>query len=177
MKIEVQGLDEAINLLEKLDKVINSEKLKIYIAKKSINEINKIARKKLDYNSNYIASNKYNILDNGILIYNDVQNQNGKYYSLIIEYGSGIYSELSHIGTTKTFKNSNYTYWLVPVESGSNLENYAFDIIDIKLEDGSIGSFYKVYGQEPKHIYTDASKIIENNLIKWTLDFIKKEMK
>ena len=177
MEIEVQGLDKALKLLEKFNKVILSDDLKIYLAKKSIEVINKIASERLDYNSNYIANNKFKLINNDILIYNDSKNSNGRNYSLIIEYGSGMYAELGHIGTTKTFENSGYVYWLVPVEDGSNLENYAFDVIDIKLEDGSVGSFYKVYGQEPKHIYTDAAKIIENNLSEWAKEFIDKEMK
>lgn len=177
MNIEVKGLDECIGLIQNLNKILNSKELFKYIAEESIKIINKNAKSKLSQYSNYINSNKYKLTDDGIEIYNDVQSETGKHYSLIIEYGSGIYAEMSHTGTSKTFLESGHVYWLVPVEEGSDLESYGFEVVDIDLGDGQVGSFYKVFGQEPKHIYTDAAKEIEKNLVNWTMQFIKQKLK
>lgn len=165
MTIEVTGLEEVINLLNDLDALMQSEKLKTYIAEKALEEINRIAKTKLSQNDNYINSNKYTLTDEGILIYNDVQAVDGSYYSLIIEYGSGTKAEGSY--------NTGKIYWYVPEEKGPNLENYNYK--SYTTESGE--KIYMVFGQSPKHIYTDASKIIEKNLTKWALEFIKKEMK
>lgn len=177
MEIEVKGLDKCIKMVQNLKNILNSKELFQYIAEKSIKIINRFAKSRLDQYSNYINSNKYKLTDNGIEIYNDVQSETGKHYSLIIEYGSGIYAEMAHIGDSKTFVESGYVYWLVPVEEGSNLENYGFEVIDIDLGKGQIGSFYKVFGQQAKHIYTDAAKEIEQNLVKWTNEYINKVLK
>lgn len=152
MNIEVKGLDECIKMLQKLKETLKSEELFKYIAEKSIKIINKYASERLENNSNYIEANKYDIISNGVIIHNDVKNPEGEYYSLIIEYGSGVYAELPHIGTTEEFIESNYTSWI----SGLGV---------------------RVTGQEAKHIYTDAAKEIEKNLSKWTSEFIKSKMK
>jgi hypothetical protein len=148
MEITVKGLDEIIQNLQDTQKLIKSNELKKYIAEQSIKEINKIAQERLSQNGNYISNNKYEIVDNGILIYNDVQNEDGFNYSLIIEYGSGTHAEIEHIGTTDEFIESDYTYWI----SGLGV---------------------RVSGQEPKHIYTDAAKIIEKKLSTWGSEFLK----
>lgn len=165
MTIEITGLDEALNLLEKLDSLCQSNELKEYIAERAIDEINKIAKSRLSTNDNYISNNKYKITKDGILIYNDVQAVDGSYYSLIIEYGSGTKAEGSY--------NTGKVYWYVPEEKGPNLKNYNYK--SYTTEDGE--TIYMVFGQKPKHIYNDASKIIENNITKWALDFIRKEIK
>lgn len=174
MNIEVKGLDECIKLIQNLDKILNSKELFKYIAEKSIKIINKDAKSKLSQYSNYIKSNNYKLTDDGVEIYNDVQSETGKHYSLIIEYGSGIYAEMAHTGNSKTFVESGHVYWLVPVEEGSGLESYGFQVVDIDLGNGQTGSFYKVFGQEAKHIYTDSAKEIEQNLVNWTKEYINK---
>lgn len=45
----------------------------------------------------------------------------GKVYTdgervLFVEYGTGTFAELPHIGKTKTFIESNYSMWLLPVD-------------------------------------------------------------
>lgn len=37
-------------------------------------------------------------------------------YASFLEFGTGTEAELEHIGTTKTFIESGYRYWLLPVE-------------------------------------------------------------
>lgn len=37
-------------------------------------------------------------------------------YASFLEFGTGTKAELEHIGTTKTFIESGYQYWLLPVE-------------------------------------------------------------
>lgn len=177
MGVKITGLDKCIKMIDNYSKIINSKELYEYIAKESIKVINKYAKSRLDNSSNYTSSNIYEISDKKIKISNEVKNSQGKYYSLIIEYGSGMYAEKPHFGDTKTFVESGYVYWLVPVEEGSNLESYGFEVVDIDLGDGQVNSFYKVFGQEPKHIYTDAAKEIEKNLVNWTMQFIKQKLK
>ena len=151
-EIEVKGLTEVIEYFKKLQNVVSSDKLKEYIAEKSIEEIKKISKERLANYSNYIESNKYEITKDGIRIYNDVQNDNS-HYSLIIEYGSGTKMDPSaeHFGDTPEFKASNYQWWIN-------------------------GLGFKVTGQEPKHIYTDAAKVIEKNISTWADEYIEREM-
>lgn len=149
--IKVEGTDEVLNSIKELQEIASSYSLKEYIAKKSIDEINKIATQRLSSSNNYINNNKYKITKNEIEIYNDVQTENGTYYSLIIEYGSGTFAEEEHIGETEAFIESGYEWW------------YGF------------GKHIKVHGQSPKHIYTDAGKIIEKNIKSWIEDYMKKE--
>ncbi len=40
-------------------------------------------------------------------------------YASFLEFGTGTYAQLPHIGTTKTFIDSNYAYWLLPKEKAS----------------------------------------------------------
>lgn len=174
MDIEVHGTEEILEYIEEIENKINSNDLKEYLAKKMLDIINQESENKIENNLTYTDHNKYEILDDGILIYNDVQNDDGEYYSLIIEYGSGIYAEGQPFHHTDSYENSGGLYWLVPVANGSSLERTTFPIIDIKLQDGSIGSFYKVYGQEAKHIYTDAAIKIEKELSNWIRDYIEK---
>lgn len=153
MTIEVKGLDEVINKLDKMEKVIKSQGLKNYIAEEAIKVINKIAEERLSQSGNYIKNNKYEITNEGILIYNDSKTDEGQNYSLIIEYGSGTYAEMEHIGQTPEFIESGYEWW------------YGF------------GKNIKVHGQSPKHIYNDAAKEIQKNISKWASEYIGKEIK
>ena len=148
--ITVTGTEHCIKTIEKIEQVIQSDNLKKYIAEKAIAVINRNAREKLEKNENYINHNKYNIKSNGIEIYNDVTNEQGVHYSLIVEYGSGIYAEKGHIGTSEEFINSNYQWW------------YGFC------------KKIKVHGQTPKHIYEDSAKIIERNLHRWVNEYLRK---
>lgn len=151
--IKSQGLTKAINMFKNLEKTLLSEKLYDFIAEKAIEEINKQAKDKLQTSDNYISNNKYERTDKGIVIYNDSATEDGFNYSLIIEYGSGAYAEMPHIGNTLEFVESNYEWW------------YAF------------GKNIVVHGQEPKHIYTDAAKIIRKEINSWITEFIESEMK
>lgn len=170
--IDITGIDEAIRLFNEIKDVISSNELKEYLAEKSIEEINKIAKQRLQNSENYIANNNYEILQDGVLIYNDIQSEDGTYISLIIEYGSGIHKEGEPFNHTNTYAATSGLYWLVPVESSSSLANTNYNIINIKGVE-----YYIVFGQYPKHIYTDAGKIIEKNIATWISEYIDKEMK
>lgn len=170
-EIKIQGTKKVIDKLNRVEEIIKSNDLKVYIAKKSIIAINRIAEERLSYDDNYIKSNKYTINDNSIVIYNDVENQNKEHYSLIIEYGSGLYAEKQHIGKTPMFLASGYMYWYVPEDEAPDLFAYPYE--RIQTEEGVL---YKVYGQTPKHIYEDAAKLIERNIARWIKEYIKKEL-
>lgn len=170
--IKSTGLDKAIKMFDKLGKTILSDKLLDYIAEKAIDEINKIAKEKLQTSENYIANNEYEKIDKGVVIYNNIQSEDGIYISLIIEYGSGIYKEGADFHHTSTYESSGGTYWLVPVENSNSLANTNYPIINIKGVE-----YYRVSAQQPKHIYTDAAKIIRRNVSKWVAQYIESEMK
>ena len=171
--INISGLDEAVNLLKKYQEIISSDGLKEYLAEKSIDEINKIANEKLQSSENYNANNKYKITDNGVVIYNEIQSQDGTYISLILEYGSGIYAEYEKFPKhTATYEKTGGVYWLVPVTSGSSLFNTDYEIITLES-----GDYFKVFAQTPKHIYTDAGKVIESKITTWIEEYIEKEIR
>lgn len=175
MNIEINliGLDNITKELEKIKKKINSKLLFDYLAKKSIDAINEIAEKKLQNSSNYKQHNKYELLDNGFMIYNDVSSVDGTYYSLIIEYGSGTKMSSDspgHIGQSNSFTNSGGKYWFVKADE-VDLSSYGFEAKHFK-SDGFEGDLYQVFGQEPKYIYTDAARIIQKNINKWFNEYI-----
>lgn len=167
LKITIHGLDRVIQKLENYEKIVTSPQLFEYLAKKSIRLINEEATKKLQYSNNYVAHNKYELINNGVIIYNDVQNVNGMHYSLIIEYGSGVKAEGEHIGTTSAFQNSGNTFWYVRAEE-VDLSQYGYATTTYNDTE-----LYRVYGQEPKHIYTDAKAKIRKNINKWLNEYIK----
>ena len=170
-EIEIQGTKQAINKINRIEEVSNSDDIKKYLAEKTIKVIDRLADERLYYDNNYKKSNKYEIYDDRIVIYNDVANENGQHYSLILEYGSGLYAEKQHIGTTKGFIASGYMYWYVPEEEAPELIEYPYERIETES-----GVLYKVYGQTPKHIYEDAAKLVERNMSRWIREYIKKEL-
>lgn len=65
------------------------------------------------------------------------------HYAPFLEYGTGIEAELPHIGTTKTFIKSGFTYWFLPVEKcDRDLPNQIITIGDKE--------FYLMFSQQPK---------------------------
>lgn len=178
LTITVEGTKQVIDKINKIEKLCNSNDIKEYLANKIISVINRLADERLSYDENYVKSNKYKIEKDGILVYNDVVNNSGEHYSLILEYGSGIYAEKKHIGETDTFKASGYMYWYVPEEKAPELAMYTdsengkgFEKIETPT-----GVLYKVYGQTPKHIYEDSAKVVERNVARWISEYIKKEL-
>lgn len=169
--IKIQGTKKVIDKINSIDDAFKSNDLKEYLAKKVIRIIDKLADERLYYDDNYKSNNKYTIEQNKIIIYNDVKNNNGEYYSLIIEYGSGLYAEQEHIGKTNTFTATGYMYWYVPEEEAPELFDYPYERIETDA-----GVLYKVFGQTPKHIYEDAAKIAERNISRWVREYIKKEL-
>lgn len=169
--IEIQGTKQVIDKINRIEEIVKSNDLKIYLAEKSIAVINRLADERLSHDENYVKNNKYKIEEEGILIYNDVVNNNNEHYSLILEYGSGLYAEKQHIGETDTFNATGFMYWYVPEEEAPELFDYPYDRIPTDK-----GVVYKVYGQTPKHIYEDAAKVIQRNIARWIREYIKKEL-
>lgn len=170
-EIKIQGTKQVIDKIERVEAITKSEGLKKYLAQKMIAVINRLADERLSYDDNYKNHNNYQINSDSIVIYNDVQNNNGQYYSLILEYGSGLYTEKGHIGKTPTFIATGYMYWYVPEEEAPELFEYPYERIESEN-----GVFYKVYGQTPKHIYEDSAKLIERNVARWVREYIKEEL-
>jgi len=96
-------------------------------------------------------------------------------YASFLEFGTGNFAERPHIGVTKTFVESGYTYWFLPVEKaerdfGSNR------IIIIKGK-----QFYIMYAQQPKPFMRPtgfegreiALDIFQKNLLKMLKEAIK----
>lgn len=171
INIEIQGTKQVIDKINEVEKKINSNDLKEYLAKKMIKIVNALADERLSYDKKYVKSNKYEITSDYIKIYNDVENENHQHYSLILEYGSGLYAEMGHIGKTPAFLASGFMYWYVPEEEAPELMEYPYERIETET-----GVLYKVYGQTPKHIYEDSAKVIERNASRWVREYIKKEL-
>ena len=169
--ITIKGTKQVIDKINSVEQTMMSKDIKEYLAKKMISIINTLSEERLSYDENYSKSNKYEILENGIFVYNDVTNGNGEYYSLILEYGSGLYAEQDHIGQTPTFNASGYMYWFVPEEEAPELFDYPYERIE--TEEGVI---YKVFGQTPKHIYEDSAEIIQRNVARWVREYIQEKL-
>lgn len=169
--IEIQGTKQAIDKINRIVDITKSDDIKVYLADKMISIINQLAEERLSYDDNYVKSNKYIINEDTITIYNDVVNANNEHYSLILEYGSGLYAEKEHIGKTPTFIASGYMYWFVPEDEAPDLFAYPYERIETDN-----GVLYKVYGQTPKHIYEDAAKVVERNIARWIREYMKKEL-
>lgn len=169
--IEIQGTKQAIDKIKKIEDVTKSNSLKVYLAEKMISVINRFADERLSYDENYVKSNKYKIDDESITIYNDVANASNEHYSLILEYGSGLYAEKGHIGSSETFIASGFMYWYVPEEKAPEISEYPYQRIETDN-----GVIYKVFGQTPKHIYEDSAKVIERNIARWIREYIKQEL-
>lgn len=145
--IKVTGIEDCINFINSIPELIDDDNLKQLIGENSIKIINQIAQSRLENYSNYIQSNKIKTYKTGVIIYNDVEDDYGFNYSLIVEYGSGLNAEEQHIGTTEEFIESGFEWW------------YA-------------GRHIKVTGQNPKHIYTDAAIEISRLLPKWVTTYV-----
>ena len=170
--IKVTGIEDCINFINDIPKLIENKNFKQYIGENCVKVINEIAEKKLKISSKYNASNKIKILKTGVLIYNDVKNDNGSFYSLIIEYGSGTQAEMEHIGATPKFIESEFEYWFVPEDVAPSLSQYSFKKIITKEN----VTLYMVFGSKGKHIYTEATQKISEKLSEWTKDYISKEL-
>lgn len=169
MQIEVTGSEFVLKAIEDIMNKLKSDDIKVYLGNKMIEVINKIATENLIENDDYIAHNKMKIVDEGILIYNDVQNDNGEYYSLIVEYGSGIYSVVpgkdSH---TSIYEKTGGLYWYVPEEQASKLAKYNYEAVE--TDNGDI--LYRVFAQYPNYIYTDAVSVINRKLKSWVKEYL-----
>ena len=53
------------------------------------------------------------------VIGSDLKTEDGYFLGRMLENGTGIYALEEHIGKTKTFVNSGYTYWYLPVEKAN----------------------------------------------------------
>lgn len=71
------------------------------------------------------------------------------FWAVFLEYGTGQYAQLPHIGTTPTFIKSGYEYWFIPVEKVD--KRLYYPIIEIQGQ-----QFYLAHGVEPKPFMTPA---------------------
>lgn len=65
-------------------------------------------------------------------------------YASFLEYGTGTFAEREHIGTTKTFIESNYTFWYLPVEKADR------DFGSDRIVTFGNQQYYVMYPQQPK---------------------------
>ena len=171
--IEIDGLEKVRSKLELLQGTLDSNELDDYIAEKAIDVINRLAKERLTEYDNYILSNHKEFGKDEIIIYNDVQNENGFIYAAIIEYGSGVQAEKSPIGKSDTYKATGGMFWYVPEDEAPELSEYYGD--PFIAADGRF--LYKVAGQTPKYIYEDAAKVIQRNIGRWANEWIKSKLK
>lgn len=87
------------------------------------------------------------------------------FWATFLEYGTGKYAQLPHIGTTPTFIKSGYEHWFIPVDK-VDVRLY-YPIVEIQGQ-----QFYLAHGVEPKPFMTTAGiqtreenvKIIKNSI-------------
>lgn len=121
----------------------------------------------------------------GILI--EITNQNNKLvgrvytdkeilpYALFLEYGTGTFAELPHIGTTKTFIKSGFRYWYLPVEKAQR------DFGDNRRIVIQGKEFFIMFAQEPSPFMRPAGfqgrDIVKDELSKGISEFLKEVCK
>lgn len=71
------------------------------------------------------------------------------FWATFLEYGTGEYAQLPHIGTTPTFIKSGYEYWFIPVSKVD--KRLYYPIIEIQEQ-----QFYIAHGVQPKPFMTPA---------------------
>lgn len=129
------------NLYSKLDKLCTNIKKS---AESGLNEATKQTQK-------YALNKKVGNKEKDKILYEIINDKNtiiGRVYTNFkyapfLEYGTGKFAELPHIGTTKTFVKSGYTYWYLPVEKAErDLPNPTIWVNDQE--------FYIMFSQEPR---------------------------
>lgn len=107
-------------------------------------------------------------IKNGVIhtdIYTDLKSTDGYFIGRMIENGTGIYALEPHIGKSKTFIESGFQYWYVPVDKVKR------PIGKTIIIDGN--EFYIAYAQPPKPHFKPA--LYEN--IRTNRENIKKAIK
>ena len=97
---------------------------------------------------------------------------NNQSYLFFEYFGTGTFAEMPHIGTTKHFKETNYTEWYIPVNKVGRGLNYP--IITIKDQ-----QFYVAHGAKANHFLTDAEFQSRNEnveIVRKKLDEMLKEV-
>lgn len=100
------------------------------------------------------------------VIGSDLKTEDGYFLGRMLENGTGIYALEEHIGKTKTFIQSGYRYWYLPVEKVDNaLEKYGYKKVNLYGKD-----YYVMHGQPAKpHFipaYNSNVRIRKENIMK-----------
>ena len=89
-------------------------------------------------------------------------------YATFLEYGTGTKAEMPHIGNTKTFIESGFRYWLLPVEKADR----EFSPQRIIVIDGK--QFYLMFATQPYPFMRPAAFYTEGNSLNITKEEIRK---
>ena len=73
------------------------------------------------------------------------------------EYGTGVYAEKNHIGTTKTFNESGYNKWFVPV--GQVTHSLGYPIVSIQGEE-----YYMARPQRAQHLFEQKCELMRSQI-------------
>ncbi len=92
------------------------------------------------------------------------------FWATFLEYGTGKYAQLPHIGTTPTFIKSGYEYWFIPVNKVD--QRLYYPIIEIQGQ-----QFYIAHGVEPKPFMTPAGIQTREENVKIIKDSISSMLK
>jgi len=143
--IEVKWNTKKVNsLYKKFDKIINFLPKAVERGVKiSLTDMQRLALEKKRGNKNVeMIPFSIKVEENVIhgRLYTDKQTFS---YASFLEYGTGTYAEREHIGTTKTFISSNYTYWYLPVEKADR------DFGSERLITIGENQYYIMYPQKP----------------------------
>lgn len=92
------------------------------------------------------------------------------FWAVFLEYGTGQYAQLPHIGTTPTFIKSGYEYWFIPVEKVD--KRLYYPIIEIQGQ-----QFYLAHGVEARPFMTPAGIQTREQNVKIIKDSVKSMLK
>lgn len=95
-------------------------------------------------------------------------------YALFLEYGTGTKAELEHIGHTKTFKESGFTYWFLPKElaDAKGLDISSSRLVNIKGE-----LFYMMFATSPQPFMRPTAFELESNVSKIFIESMQKQLR
>lgn len=96
-------------------------------------------------------------------------------YAMFLEFGTGTFAELPHIGHTKTFIESGFRYWYLPVEKAQReFGNDRRIVLNGR-------QYYVMYAQEPKPFMRtagfQAKELVTQSILKVLSEFIREVMR
>lgn len=185
LEIDIKDVSEFTKIAGKVEKMLNSDDFKSYIARKALNEVYKITSESLttdidqsDPNANlhYRNSHETSIEKDGVLIYNysmvDLESSDknpelienypdGLSLAKLVEYGTGIVG-----ASSEGSKYAGESDWKYDV-NGHGVRGWWY------VEGNKI---HWTQGMEGKLIYHKLEQSVREKFAKWTFDYLKRNL-